>query len=38
MFDNPLLNSAKKMAWYAGGGAAVVGVLIGFFVGRRRKR
>lgn len=38
MFDNPLLNSAKKMAWYAGGGAAVVGLLIGFFVGRRRKR
>ena len=38
MFDNPLLNSAKMMVWYAGGGAAVVGLIVGFFVGRRRRR
>ena len=37
MFDNPLLNSAKRMAWYAGIGAGVVGLIVGFFIGRRRR-
>jgi ketosteroid isomerase-like protein len=37
MFDNPLLNNAKRMAWYVGIGAAVVGLIIGYFVGRRRR-
>jgi len=37
VFDNPLLNSAKKLAWYAGGGAGIIGLIVGFFVGRRRR-
>jgi ketosteroid isomerase-like protein len=35
MFDNPLLNNAKRMAWYVGIGAAVIALIIGYFVGRR---
>ena len=37
LFDNPLLNAAKKSLWVAGGIAAVVGILLGFLVGRRRR-
>lgn len=37
MFDNPLLNNAKRMAWYAGIGAAVVALIVGYFIGRRRR-
>jgi ketosteroid isomerase-like protein len=37
MFDNPLLNNAKRMAWYVGIGAAVIALIIGYFVGRRRR-
>ena len=37
MFDNPLLNNAKRLAWMVGGGAAVAGLIVGFFIGRRRR-
>jgi uncharacterized protein (TIGR02246 family) len=36
LFDNPLLNMARRMAWWAGGGALVVGLALGFLLGRRR--
>jgi ketosteroid isomerase-like protein len=38
LFDNPLLAIAKRMAWWVGGIALLVGLLIGWFVGRRRGR
>jgi uncharacterized protein (TIGR02246 family) len=38
LFDNPLLNMAKKTAWYAGGIAAVVGLVAGYFLARARTR
>jgi ketosteroid isomerase-like protein len=37
MFDNPLLRNAERLAWIAGGGAALAGLIVGFFVGRRRR-
>lgn len=37
MFDNPLLNNAERLTWMVGAGAAVVALLVGFFVGRRRR-
>jgi ketosteroid isomerase-like protein len=37
MFDNPLLNNAKRMAWYVGIGAAFISLILGYFVGRRRR-
>ena len=36
LFDNPLLNMARRMAWWVGGGALVVGLALGFLLGRRR--
>jgi ketosteroid isomerase-like protein len=38
MFDNPLLNNAKNLAWMVGAAAAVVGLVVGFFFGRLRRR
>ena len=38
MFDNPLLNNAKNLAWMVGAGAALVGLIVGFFIGRLRRR
>jgi ketosteroid isomerase-like protein len=38
MFDNPLLNNAKNLAWMVGAGAAVIGLLVGYFAGRMRRR
>lgn len=38
IFDNPLLSAATKALWWAGGGALFVGVLGGWFVGRRGRR
>jgi hypothetical protein len=37
-FDNPLLTLAKRTAYWAGGIALLVGLLIGWFLGRRRRR
>jgi ketosteroid isomerase-like protein len=37
LFDNPLLAIAKRTAYWAGGGALLVGLLAGFVIGRRRK-
>ncbi|HVI87296.1 MAG TPA: nuclear transport factor 2 family protein [Dongiaceae bacterium] len=37
MFDNPLLDNAKRLAWMVGGGTALVGLGLGFFLGRRRR-
>jgi ketosteroid isomerase-like protein len=38
MFDNPLLNNAKNLAWMVGAGAALIGLIAGFFLGRLRRR
>ncbi len=35
LFDNPLLALAKRTAYWAGGIALLVGLLIGWFLGRR---
>jgi uncharacterized protein (TIGR02246 family) len=37
LFDNPLLNMARRMAWWAGGIALLVGLGLGFVLGRRRR-
>ncbi|MFN0106517.1 MAG: YybH family protein [Bryobacteraceae bacterium] len=38
VFNNVLLDEAKSALMYTGGGGLVVGGLIGWFAGRRRKR
>lgn len=37
LFDNPLLATAKRLAYVAGGVSLVVGVVIGFLLGRRKR-
>jgi len=37
LFDNPLLNAAKRMTYWAGGLGALFGLLIGWLVARTRK-
>jgi uncharacterized protein (TIGR02246 family) len=37
LFDNPLLNLARRAAWWAGGIALLVGLALGFLLGRRRR-
>jgi ketosteroid isomerase-like protein len=37
LFDNPLLNSAKRLNWLVGGVAFFAGVLLMFIVGRLRR-
>jgi ketosteroid isomerase-like protein len=37
VFDNPVLAIAKRTAWWAGGLALLLGVAVGFLVGRRRR-
>lgn len=37
LFDNPLLAMARRAAWWAGGIALIVGLALGFFLGRRRR-
>ncbi|MBV9492682.1 MAG: nuclear transport factor 2 family protein [Acidobacteria bacterium] len=38
VFDNPILNKTKQWATWAAVGAAIVALLVGFFVGRRTRR
>lgn len=38
VFTNPLIAEAKAAIWYAGAGAAVLGLLVGWLLGRRRRR
>ena len=38
LFDNPLLNAARRLLIVVGVGAALAGILAGFFVGRARGR
>ncbi len=38
LFDNPLLNASKKVTYWAGGIAAVVGLVLGFLIGRFTRR
>ena len=38
LFDNPLLNAAKRMLVWAGIGAGIAGLLIGWLLGRRGRR
>lgn len=37
MFDNPLLGAAKGLATWAAVGAGLIGLLLGWLLGRRRK-
>jgi uncharacterized protein (TIGR02246 family) len=37
LFDNPLLNAMKRMAYVVGGVTLVVGLIIGFVLGKKRK-
>jgi uncharacterized protein (TIGR02246 family) len=37
VFDNPILTRLKALGWPIGIGALVVGLLVGFFVARRRR-
>jgi len=37
LFDNPLLAMAKRTAYWAGGVSLLAGLIIGFFLTRRRK-
>jgi hypothetical protein len=37
LFDNPLLAMSRRLVWWAGGGALVVGLALGFLLGRRRR-
>lgn len=37
VFTNPLIAEAKAAIWYAGAGAAVLGLLVGWLLGRRRR-
>jgi ketosteroid isomerase-like protein len=37
LFDNPLLAMAKRTAYWAGGVCLVLGLIVGFAIGRRRK-
>ena len=36
--DNPILNAAKNMLYVGAGGGLLIGLLIGFFLGRRKKK
>ncbi len=36
VFTNPLIAEAKAAIWYAGGGAALLALLLGYLLGRRR--
>jgi ketosteroid isomerase-like protein len=36
LFDNPLLNLARRVAWWAGGLGLLAGLALGFVLGRRR--
>jgi ketosteroid isomerase-like protein len=38
IFENPLLTGAKRMTYWVGSIALLVGLIIGSFLGRRRKR
>jgi ketosteroid isomerase-like protein len=38
MFDNPLLENAKRLAWIVGLGTGVVALIVGFLLGRWRRR
>jgi uncharacterized protein (TIGR02246 family) len=37
VFDNPILTRLKALGWPIGIGALVIGLLVGFFVARRRR-
>jgi ketosteroid isomerase-like protein len=37
LFDNPLLDSMRRLEYWVGGGAAIVGLLVGWLIGRRRR-
>jgi ketosteroid isomerase-like protein len=38
LFDNPLLSAAKRLTYWVGGGGVCIGLLIGWLIGRRRRR
>ncbi|TXI76024.1 MAG: DUF4440 domain-containing protein [Dokdonella sp.] len=38
VFTNSLLAEAKQAVWYAGGGAALLGIVVGWLLGHRRRK
>lgn len=38
LFDNPLLNKAKQLAWYMGLGGVLAGMLLMFLINRLRRK
>ncbi len=38
VFTNPLIEEAKRAIWYVGAGGALGGLLLGWLIGRMRKR
>lgn len=37
LLDNPLLNAATQWVYWIGGAGALIGLLLGWFIGRRKK-
>ena len=37
LFDNPLLSIAKRMTYIAGAGCLVIGLIVGFLLGKRKR-
>jgi ketosteroid isomerase-like protein len=37
LFDNPLMSMSKRFAYGAAGGAGILGLLVGWLIGRRRR-
>ena len=37
LFDNPMLDLARRVVWWAAGGALIVGIAVGILLGRRRR-
>lgn len=38
MFDNPIMNAVERFAWWIAGGAGLLGLAIGWFLGRMRRK
>jgi hypothetical protein len=38
VFDNPILNNAKRLNWIAGGGGLLLGLLLMWLIGRNSKK
>jgi ketosteroid isomerase-like protein len=38
MFDNPIMNEVKRLTWWIAGGAGLIGLLVGWLLGRMRRK